>query len=175
NPKTMRYIFTVVMIMMLTFSLQAQDDRIESFRGIEWGTHIDSVIVEGQPFVFYKVEKDDDENGGNFYQLKNDKMIIGSVALTNIYYVFSDEDSRLYKIVLEGRKNDVAEMEFIVDYKYGESANKDVTDNQVIKQWIVEDVTLTLSDFSYNKFELEFESDWEAALNYEKNTSVTDF
>ena len=43
------------------------------------------------------------------------------------------------------------------------------------RQWIVADVTLSLYNFNYNKFEFELLSDWEAAEAYEKNTSVTDF
>ena len=66
-------------------------------------------------------------------------------------------------------------MDFIVDYKYGQHVNEAIDDDKISKQWIVADVTLSLFNFNYNKFEFELLSDWEAAEAYKKNTSVTDF
>lgn len=167
-----------LLVLFVGFTLQsfAQiDDRIEGFRNFIWGTHVDSTFVNGQKVNFVPATKVDLLNGGKFYTLPNDDLTIGSVRLTNIYYVFSDDNSRLYKVLLEGKKKDVEEMEFIVDYKYGDHVNEAVDDDKVSKQWIVADVTLSLYNYNYNKFEFELVSDWEAAEAYKKNTNVTDF
>ena len=102
-------------------------------------------------------------------------MTLGSITLTNIYYVFSEGTNKLYKVLLEGKKADVEQMDFIVDYKYGQHVNEAIDDDKISKQWIIVDVTLSLYNFNYNKFEFELLSDWEAAEAYKKNTSVTDF
>lgn len=155
---------------------QSDEAQIEGFRDLTWGEHLDSIYRNGEKLNFELVEmNDENQNDGIYYRLKGDNLMIGSVLLTEIYYVFSEEDQRLFKVLMLGRKTDVGQMEFIVDYKYGEMQNENATDNQIVKQWIVKDVTLTLSDFAYNKFELELHSDWQAAAAYAKNTNVNDF
>lgn len=172
----MKSFFSALFILVATQLVVAQADaeRIEGFRDITWGSHVDSVFVNGEQVVFTPAAKVDLLNGGKFYTIANDDLIIGSINLVNIYYVFS-EDDRLYKVILEGKKADVEQMEFIVDYKYGTNVNEAVDDDKVSKQWIVSDVTLSLYNFNYNKFEFELFSDWEAAEAYRKNTSVMDF
>ncbi|MCD8528893.1 MAG: hypothetical protein LRY27_02750 [Chitinophagales bacterium] len=154
---------------------QGNFDRIEGFRDINWGSHVDSIYANGQHIVFTPANKVDLLNGGKYFVINNDNMLLGNLILTNIYYVFSENNNRLYKVILEGKKNDVEQMEFIVDYKYGDHLNEKMDDDKISKQWLVQDVTLSLYNFNYNKFEFELLSDWEAAEAYKKNTNVSDF
>lgn len=171
----MKKILAVLFIGFTLNSFAQVKDRIEGFRDFVWGSHVDSTFLNGSKVFFEPATKVDLINGGKFYTLANDDLSIGSVRLTNIYYVFSDDNSKLYKVLLEGKKKDVEEMEFIVDYKYGDHVNEAIDDDKISKQWIIADVTLSLFNFNYNKFEFELKSDWEAAAAYKKNTNVTDF
>ncbi len=172
----MKQVITILFLAVLGIS-NAQTDlsRIEGFRDFKWGSHVDSVERDGEAVVFSPATKVDLLNGGKFYTLANDHFMLGSLSLTNIYYVFSESTNKLYKVILEGKKSDVEQMDFIVDYKYGQHVNEAIDDDKISKQWIVADVTLSLFNFNYNKFEFELLSDWEAAEAYKKNTSVTDF
>lgn len=168
--------YLLILLLGLSLNSFAQEKtRIEGFRDFAWGSHVDSTFVNGQKVNFVPATKVDLINGGKFYTLAYDDLSIGSVRLTNIYYVFSDDNNKLFKVLLEGKKKDVEEMEFIVDYKYGDHANEAIDDDKISKQWIVADVTLSLYNYNYNKFEFELVSDWEAAEAYKKNTNVTDF
>ncbi len=172
----MKQVITLLFIASMCFvNAQVEQTRIEGFRDFVWGSHVDSIMRDGQKVVFTPADKVDILNGGKFYTLNNDQLYIGSVKLSQIYYVFSDKTNKLYKVILEGKKSDVEKMDFIVDYKYGTNVNEAIDDDKVSKQWIVADVTLSLYNFNYNKFEFELVSDWEAAEAYKKNTSVTDF
>ena len=141
----MKKLITLLFVVGFTF-LNAQNvpDRIEGFRDFKWGSHVDSIYANGSKVVFTPANKVDLLNGGKFYTINNENLTIGSIGLTNIYYVFSDKTKRLYKVILEGKKQDVEEMDFIVDYKYGENINIDEKDDKIIKQWIVDNVTITL-------------------------------
>lgn len=163
------------MAILAISSAQTDLSRIEGFRDFKWGSHVDSIMRDGQQVVFTPATKVDLLNGGKFYTLAYDNLSLGSLELNNIYYVFSDKTNRLYKVILEGKKKDVEQMDFIVDYKYGDHVNEAIDDDKISKQWIVADVTLSLFNFNYNKFEFELASDWEAAEAYKKNTSVSDF
>jgi hypothetical protein len=163
-------------LMLLNVNAQTKTERIEGFRDFIWGTHVDSVYSKDNLVQFTKVERNDsNEKDGNYYTLKGDNMIIGNVVLTQIYYVFSKKDNRLFKVLMEGRKDDTEQMRFIVDHKYGKSVNDGALDDKIIKQWLIRDVYITLREFSFNKFELELKSDWQAAEAYKKNTNVADF
>jgi hypothetical protein len=174
----MKHLLTITCFLLIGIlaSAQTKTQRIEGFRDFTWGSHIDSIFRDGSPVKFNKVERNDaNENDGHYYTIKGDNMYIGNVALTNIYYVFSKKDNRLFKVLLEGKKQDTEQMRFIVDFKYGESVNEGTVDDKILKQWLVRDVYITLREFSFNKFELELRSDWQAAQAYKKNTSVSDF
>ncbi len=172
----MKKLITLLFVVGFVFiNAQNVPDRIEGFRDFKWGSHVDSIYINGNKVIFTPANKVDLLNGGKFYTVNNDDLTIGSIGLTNIYYVFSDKTNRLYKVILEGKKQNVEEMDFIVDYKYGKHVNELVDDDKVSKQWIVADVTLSLYNFNYNKFEFELLSDWEAAEAYKKNINVSDF
>lgn len=147
------------------------EKRIKDFRKMEWGKSIDELSTNGE-LVFIETAKEKD---GTHYVLADENLVIGNVLLTNIEYVFSKKDDKFYKVILTGRKADVEQMKFIVDYKYGTHSNENVTDNNVVKEWLVSNVKIMLNDFAYNKFTLVIESDWEAVEAYRKNTNVSDF
>lgn len=171
----MKYIFTLITILTLSFSSFAQNDavqKIKGFRSLEWGQVIEEITVGGEEPNFIQTEKKKD---GKYFVLAEENLALGNVLLTGIQYVFSKKDDKFYKVILTGKKEDVEQMNFIIDYKYGDNLNLDEKDGKVVKQWLVDNVTVTLTDFEFNTFELVIESDWEAAEAFKKNTSVTDF
>ena len=101
-------------------------------------------------------------------------MTIGNVKLNKLVYLFND-DNRFVKVYMEGPKEQTEQMKFILDYKFGEHKNESKVDNVAYKQWLVKDVTFTLGEFDYLKFEVKIESNWQASEAYKKNTTVDDF
>lgn len=150
---------------------ESQEDRVSSFRDIVWGTSLDSVYVDGTRMQFIRTKESDFENS---YELFNDKKAIGNVELQTVQYIFN-EDNRFYKVFLEGRKDQVDEMAFILEYKFGGADNSWKVEDIEYTQWIIADVTFTLAEHKFHKFDLVIESDWQAAEAYRKNTSVEDF
>lgn len=171
----MKHLFLLLFSSLILGQSVAQnkldEKRIKDFRKMEWGKSIDELSTNGE-LVFIETAKEKD---GTHYVLADENLIIGNVSLTKIEYVFSKKDDKFYKVILTGRKADVEQMKFIVDYKYGTHSNENVTDNNVVKEWLVSNVKIMLNDFAYNKFTLVIESDWEAVEAYRKNTNVSDF
>lgn len=171
----MKHILTLLLLVGFASANFAQEDsptKIEGFRTFEWGLKLDEMMKDGEQPNFIETEKLKD---GTYYVLAEENLMIGNVLLSGINYVFSKKDDKFFKVVLTGKKIDVEQMQFIVDYKYGEHLNETIKDDKVIMQWIVEDVTITLVDHKYNKFELILESNWEAVQAFKKNTNVSDF
>lgn len=171
----MKHLFLLLFSSLILGQSVAQnkldEKRIKDFRKMEWGKSIDELSTNGE-LIFIETAKEKD---GTHYVLADENLIIGNVSLTKIEYVFSKKDDKFYKVILTGRKADVEQMKFIVDYKYGTHSNENVTDNNVVKEWLVSNVKIMLNDFAYNKFTLVIESDWEAVEAYRKNTNVSDF
>ena len=172
----MKQIVTLFLTVSLFANVFAQEDKtkIEGFRSFTWGQEITEMKVNGEVANFIKMEKEK-EKDGDYYILADENLKIGNVMLKNIEYVFSKKDGKFFKVVLNGKKADSEQMNFIVDYKYGENLNEDAKDDKVIKEWIVNNVTITMKDYNLHKFELTIESDWEAAEAFRKNTNVSDF
>ncbi|MGB1314651.1 MAG: hypothetical protein ACPG4Y_01445 [Chitinophagales bacterium] len=170
----MKYIITIFTIFALSANIFAQtaENKIEGFRTLKWGDEISNIMINGEVANFIETEK---AKEGTFYILPSDNLMIGNVLLDEIKYVFSKKDDKFFKVSLTGKKEDVEQMKFIVNHKYGEHINETEKDDKIMRQWIVNNVTITLKDFTFNKFELLIESDWEAAEAYKKNTNVTDF
>ena len=170
----MKYIITIFTIFALSANVFAQtaENKIEGFRTLKWGDEISNIMINGEVANFIETEK---AKEGTFYILPSDNLMIGNVLLDEIKYVFSKKDDKFFKVSLTGKKEDVEQMKFIVNHKYGEHLNETEKDDKIMRQWIVNNVTITLKDFTFNKFELLIESDWEAAEAYKKNTNVTDF
>ena len=168
-----KYILLLITIGIFSFSNAQEDKKIKGFRSFEWGQELSEMKVNGEVANFIKVESDN--NDGDHYILADENLMIGNVLLKNIEYVFSKKDGKFYKVILTGKKEDSEQMTFIVDYKYGDNLNEDKKDDKVIKEWLVNDVTIKLEDYNLHKFILVLESDWEAAEAFRKNTHVSDF
>ena len=171
----MKYLFTILFATSLCFTSFAQEEidyKIKGFRTFVWGTELTEMMLDDEQANFIKIEKEKD---GEYFVLPNESLIIGNLLLTSIEYVFSKKDDRFYKVVLSGKKEDADQMNFIVDFKYGDNVNEDIKDDKIVKQWVIQNVTITMKEYTFNKFELVIESDWEAAEAYRKNTSVADF
>jgi hypothetical protein len=136
-----------------------------------WGAHRDSIFIKGNKVSFVK---DKSSLIRNAYSIPNDDMKIGNVKLTKLLYIFN-EDDRLIKVYMEGTKDQAEQMKFILDYKFGEHKNESKVDNVSYKQWLVKNVTFTLGEYDFIKFEVKIESNWQASEAYQKNTNVDDF
>lgn len=167
----MKKIASVLFFIALAVGAFAQETNVTSFRGMAWGAFKDSIVVKGKKVEFVK---DKSSLTKNAYTIPNDDMTIGSVKLSKLNYIF-DEDSRFIKIYMEGTKDQTEQMKFILDYKFGEHKNESKVDNVSYKQWLVKNVTFTLGEFDYMKFEVKIESNWQASEAYKKNTTVDDF
>lgn len=153
------------------FSQSGESLAVPDFREIFWGAKLDSVYRDGQKMTFIK---DNSMNLKNAFVLKGDEMNIGNVRLNKLIYIFNDEN-RFTKVYMEGPKEDFVQMKFILKYKFGEHVNERVLDGVTMYQWLVRDVTFTLKQYEYLRFELVIESSWQDAEAYKKNTSVKDF
>lgn len=170
----MKYIITIFTIFALSANVLAQtaDKNIEGFRTLKWGDEISSVMIKGEVANFIATEKSKE---GSAYILPSENLMIGNVLLNEIKYVFSKKDDKFFKVNLTGRKEEVEQMKFIISHKYGEPINEIEKDDKTIQEWIVGNVTIKLTDYTFNTFELVIKSDWEAAEAYKKNTNVSDF
>lgn len=171
----MKHILTILLLVgfaTATFAQETTKGKIKGFRTFEWGQILEELTKEGEQPNFIETEKLKD---GTYYVLADENLMLGNILLTNINYVFSKKDDKFFKVQLTGKKVDVEQMQFIVNYKYGEHLNEIDKDDKLTKQWIVDDVTISLVDHQYNKFELMIESNWEAVQAFKKNTNVSDF
>ncbi|MBS1624520.1 MAG: hypothetical protein JSS76_07500 [Bacteroidetes bacterium] len=167
----MKKLFTVFALLFFAAGAFAQETNVTSFRNMPWGAFRDSMYVKDQKVEFVK---DKSSLTKNAYIIPNDDMTIGNVKLNKIDYIFNDE-GRFVKVYLEGPKEQSEQMKFILDYKFGTFKNESRVDNVSYKQWLVKDVTFTLGEYDYLKFEVKIESNWQASEAYKKNTSVDDF
>ena len=167
----MKKLFTVFALLFFAAGAFAQETNVTSFRNMPWGAFRDSMYVKDKKIEFVK---DKSSLTKNAYIIPNDDMSIGNVKLNRINYIFNDE-GRFVKVYIEGPKEQSEQMKFILDYKFGTFKNESRVDNVSYKQWLVKDVTFTLGEYDYLKFEVKIESNWQASEAYKKNTSVDDF
>jgi hypothetical protein len=170
----MHKLFLFCSICLLSFYSFAQNKEggsVTDFRKIYWGARLDSIYRDGQKLEFIK---DRSTNLKNAFVLRGDPMNIGNVRLNKLVYIFNDEN-RFIKVYIEGPKEDFEQMKFILKYKFGEHVNERTLDGVTLYQWLVRDVTFTLKQYDFLRFELIIESSWQDAEAYKKNTSVNDF
>lgn len=164
---------SAVIIALFSFcslAFSQSSERISDFRDIYWGAPLDSTYRGGFQINF---ERDKTSSEKNAYKIPGDKMKIGSVDLNRINYVFND-DRKMYKVFLEGPKDQSQYMSFIIEHKFG-NYQKELIDDTEVRTWKVQDVIITMYLHEFRDFQVYFESDWEAAEAYEENTSVEDF
>jgi hypothetical protein len=167
----MKHILSALFFIAFAVGAYAQETNVTAFRNMPWGAHRDSMIVKGKKIEFVK---DKSSLIRNAYTIPNDDMTIGAVKLNKLIYIFNEED-RFIKVYMEGPKEQTEQMKFILDYKFGTAKNESKVDNIAYKQWLVKDVTFTLGEYDYLKFEVKIESNWQASEAYKKNTTVDDF
>ncbi len=162
---------------LATMGLHAQSNPsheaiVPGFRGILWGTHLDSVIIEGQKARFVKVE---DAAFPRAYYLPGDDMTIGAVRLNKLYYIFN-KDSRFTKVYMEANKKFLEDMLFILKYKFGPPSDTRDLGHVRIYEWRIDGVNFTISEFKDRPtFLLTIESNWEYVERIRKNVNVPDF
>ena len=143
----------------------------DGFRGIKWGTHKDSVFMDGEKVDFVPTK---DVNGDNAYFIKNDDLMIGTVTLKNIYYNFNLND-RFNKVLMYGDKQ-FKEMLYILSYKWGDSPEVTKSPAGTTYRWVVDDVRVYLSrDGETENFTLEFSSNFELSEAKKINRTIDDF
>lgn len=170
----MRKLFLSLLLLPVALLVSAQSKdgaSVTEFRDIFWGAKLDSIYRDGQKVEFIR---DKALNVKNAFVVKGDPMNIGNVRLNKLAYIFND-DNRFYKVFAEGPKEDFEQMKFILKYKFGEHANERTVDGVTMYQWLVRDVTFTLKQYEFLRFDLTIESSWQDADAYKKNTSVNDF
>ena len=146
---------------------------LSAFRGIKWGTHLDSVYINDQKAKFVKTS-DLGKKEPNTYVMENEDLTIGTVILTKIYYVFN-YDSALTKVLLLAPKNKFGEMKYIVAYKFGEPQFSDM-DNGYEFFWDLDDCRVSqtfVNDLDF--FTVEFASDFNISNSKKVNREVEDF
>lgn len=168
----MKHLFSAILMVFATgLFAQEVENAVPHFRNVFWGVPKDSVYIDGKKVEFLR-----DKNAltPNTFYISNDDMTLGNVRLTRINYFFNEEN-RFFKVLLEGPKEDAAQMAFILQYKFGPHKSESRVDEVNYKQWKIKDVTFTLGEYDHVKFELKIESSWQATEAYKKNTTVEDF
>lgn len=147
--------------------------NVPDFREIEWGAHIDSVFIDGEKINFVKIPEATESNS---YKIPKDKMKIGTVELEKLHYIFNEKD-RFKKVFMQGEKDYLSDMEFILSYKFGKPSTVRNLGYVKLKEWTVGNVVFTLSAFSNKRdiFTVTIESNWEQGERYRENMKVDDF
>ncbi len=146
------------------------------FRGIKWGTHIDSVMVDGVKRAFTRASEVPDKNA---YVLTGDEMMIGTVNLEKVYYIFNKQ-GRFNGVIMIGKREldtrkQIGEMKYILTYKFGDPELREIP-AAIQYYWLVDDVRITLDDQeSQGMFTVEFYSDFERSESKKINMNVDDF
>lgn len=170
----MRNVFLLAFLITFTVPGLAQEKtKVTDFREIKWSTHKDSVFRNGEKVNFVKVE-----NGveANAYRIPNDDMSIGTVKFEELQYIFNGED-RFKKVFMKSEQKYLADMQFILNYKFGKPDKVQNLGYVNIKTWKLENASFTLSEFKNNRdiFTLSLESQWERSANFKRNINVDDF
>jgi|ERR1043165_1095678 hypothetical protein len=107
------------------------------------------------------------------WKLDNDPLLIGTVELTEIQYIFTADDL-FYKVFLTGPSEGIKAMKFILTYKFGDYKNKQVVDDATIFQWLDRGTEFTLWEYS-TRFNMTIENVWPRSEAHHVNTNVLDF
>lgn len=146
---------------------------LSEFRKIPWGTPLDSIYINGAKPKFVKTS-DFGKSESNAFYVENDDLLIGTVQLQKILYVFTN-DSALSRVVLIGDKKKFGEMKYIIAYKFGEPTIEDKADGYDCV-WDLEDCKVRLSFYNeQNVFTVNFYSDYELSNSKKVNREVDDF
>ncbi len=172
---------TLLIAILLIFSAGAYAQKkrsyvLDDFRGIKWGSHIDSISKNGKMLSFISTTEVADKNA---YVLNNDDTTIGTVSLTKVYYIFNKQN-RFTGVILIGprqlgEQKQFGEMKFILSNKFGEAELREVP-GAIQYYWNIDNVRITLDDQeSQGMFTVEFFSDYERSESKRQNINVDDF
>lgn len=143
----------------------------KDFRGIEWGTHFDSCMRNEQKINFNRSTEVAEKNA---WFIADDDMMIGTVQLSNIYYIFN-QNNRFTGVKLRGNRAQFGEMKYILTYKFGDSELRDGPKGAVYF-WNIDDVRIYLNkDDSTEIFTVDFNSDYDIIESKRINRTVQDF
>ena len=143
----------------------------KDFREIEWGTHFDSCMRNEQKISFTKSTEVADKNA---YFIANDDMMVGTVELLNIYYLFNSSN-RFTGVKMKGNRAQFGEMKYILTYKFGDAELRDGA-KEVQYFWNIDDVRVYLiRDEGSEFFTVDFASDYDVVESKKINRSVGDF
>lgn len=149
---------------------------LADFREIKWGSHIDSIYRNGTKLTFTKAPEMADKNA---YTLENEDMMVGTVLLKNLYFMFNAKGRFTGVTMIAQReldtKKQIGEMKYILTYKFGNPELREIP-NAIQYYWMVDDVRITLNDEeSVGLFTVEFFSDYERNESKKVNMNVDDF
>ena len=145
--------------------------EIEGFRDINWGTHKDSVVRDGQKITLAKSQ---DVNDTNAFTIPGEDMMVGTVMLQSINYMF-DGSNRFSRLIMKGNSKDLGAMKYIINNKLSAPDVKEVSGGfQYL--WVTDDVRIYLTDYrDQGFFTVEFVSDYQLAAQRKINQNVKDF
>lgn len=147
---------------------------LPGFRDILWGTHIDSVFVDGVKLTFEKSTQYNDKSK-NAYFIANDDMMVGTVVLKTLYYVFNNND-RFIGVIMTGESKQFGEMKYILLNKFGQPTKEEDAVSGKQYYWNIDDVRISLVNESINQlFTVDFTSDYELSESKKVNRNVDDF
>lgn len=142
------------------------------FRDIKWGEHIDSIYKGEVKVTFVKSTEYGDKNA---YIILDDDMNIGTVLLSNIFYIFN-EDDRFVGVIMMGQSKQFGEMRYILINKFGAPHKEDETVSSKKYFWTIDDVRISLSNENISKkFTVDFTSDYDINKSKTINREVDDF
>ena len=145
---------------------------LTDFRDILWGSHIDSVVVDGQKVKFTKSTEFGDKNA---YKIDGDDLMIGTVVLKNLYYIFNSND-RFIGVIMMGDSKQLGEMKYILVTKFGQPQKEENPVSGRQYYWTIDDVRISLVNESINQlFTVDFTSDYEMSESKRINRNVDDF
>lgn len=145
---------------------------LTDFRDILWGSHIDSIVVDGQKVKFSKSTEFGDKNA---YKIDGDDLMIGTVVLKNLYYIFNSND-RFIGVVMMGESKQLGEMKYILVSKFGHHQKEESTVSGKQYYWTIDDVRISLTNESISQlFTVDFTSDYEMSESKRINRNVDDF
>lgn len=186
----MKKLILTLVLGVITFAVTAQPQKkttqppkkeqnsylFTDFREVKWGAHVDSIYRGGVKLEFVKAPEMADKNA---YVLADENLIMGTVNLDKIYYIFNKQN-RFVGVIMIGRKDldgrkQFGEMKYILTYKFRDPELREVP-GAIQYYWNIDDVRITLDDQdSKGLFVVEFYSDFERSESKRINMSVNDF
>lgn len=171
-----KYLFITLTCVISFVSLNAQsnsgDYTLPGFRGITWGTHLDSVVQDGSKINFTKSTELGDKNA---YYIEGDDMLLGTVVLKSLYYIFND-NGRFVGVIMAGDSKQFGEMKYILVNKFGTQHKEENPVSGRQYYWSIDDVKVSLVNESINQmFTVDFTSDYERSESKRINRNVDDF